>query len=224
MSVKIWDSASQAYAEPQSVPKRYDTESSAYVDTTGQAYSEADAAWEEKWSPNKRLYLYNEGDECTDVTGGWYLKYHPSYQSTSYAKLTKNTDNMCFQEAYANYYASVVSKIAVDVTDYSKIFLEGSFYFGKSYNNGKSKYRIMLLDSDVINVQPYTDNVDSGHAIITDSVPEGSWESEQTVINLREVTYSRLEFDISNFIGKNYIYLIGLCGLLNLTYNKIWFE
>ena len=49
MSVKIWDSASQAFTEPQNVPRRYDTESGAWADTTGKAYSQTDAAWTERW-------------------------------------------------------------------------------------------------------------------------------------------------------------------------------
>lgn len=71
MGAKIWDSAAQAFAEPQNVPKRYDPNPGAYVDTAGKAFDHDAEAWVEKWSPNRVLYLYKDGDECTDVTGGW---------------------------------------------------------------------------------------------------------------------------------------------------------
>lgn len=71
MSVMIWDSSAQAFAEPQNVPRRYDAGSGAYVDTEGRAYDAEVEAWAEKWSPVKQLYLYKDGDECVDVTGGW---------------------------------------------------------------------------------------------------------------------------------------------------------
>ena len=57
MSVKIWDSESQAFKETQNVPQRYDAVSGAYVDTTGHAYSQEDAAWTERWSANKELVV-----------------------------------------------------------------------------------------------------------------------------------------------------------------------
>ena len=115
MSVKIWDSASQAFVEPQNVPRRYDAGSGAYVDTDGKAYSEADAAWMERWSKDKTPYLYNEGDECTDVTGGWDIKYN-----VSSSRFQRNSDNLSYT-ATADSWSYCTSNNLMDLSKYSKL-------------------------------------------------------------------------------------------------------
>lgn len=61
MAAMKWDSAAQAFADPQNVPKRYDPNSGAFVDTTGKAFDHDAEAWVEKWSPNRVLHLYDNG-------------------------------------------------------------------------------------------------------------------------------------------------------------------
>lgn len=74
----------QAYGEPLDTPKRYDAESSAYVDTTGKAYDPDAEAWAEKWSASKEFkgYIVKNGilqipsthnavAALETVNGGW---------------------------------------------------------------------------------------------------------------------------------------------------------
>ncbi len=72
MAILRWDAASGAYVDVENV-KKYDTETGAWVDCqSGMAQKEG--VWEEVWPVNKRIYLFNNGDHCTGVTGGWKLR------------------------------------------------------------------------------------------------------------------------------------------------------
>lgn len=126
MSVKIYDAASQAFVEPQNVPRRYDTESGAWADTTGKAYSQTDAAWTERWSQNNMLYLYNEGDECTDVTGGWTVGW--TYTIGGHYSYRKETDHLYLNAGgdQVQVAVSFTTKNFIDVSKYSKLCVEAS--------------------------------------------------------------------------------------------------
>lgn len=59
------------YAETKP-PMCYDPALGAYRDTEGMVYNHALEAWQKVWPEHpKVLYLYKDGDECTDITGGW---------------------------------------------------------------------------------------------------------------------------------------------------------
>lgn len=70
MSVMIWDSASQVFSETTEVPKRFDAESGAWMETTGMAYDDEAGAWMEMWSNDNKIYLYKDGNEYEYITGG----------------------------------------------------------------------------------------------------------------------------------------------------------
>lgn len=71
MSVKIYDSTIGAFKDAET-PLIWDEQAQAWKDSVGLVWNESAQAWEERWGAIKStLYLYNEGDECTDVTGGW---------------------------------------------------------------------------------------------------------------------------------------------------------
>lgn len=94
MAALIWDEQSQAFVEPTNVPMRYDQESGAWVETTGMAWDTQAQAWEEKWS--RVEYLYKDGDECVDVTGGWnaYPYRVNGYNTGKTPTLNKGTNAM----------------------------------------------------------------------------------------------------------------------------------
>ena len=224
MSVKIFDSASQAYAEPQSVPNRYDAESSAYVDTTGKAYDPDAAAWEEKWSP--KLYLYNEGDECTDITGGWRLA-SKNFTAESdrpkadfvpsgfWGTTSKNANNITIDvgTSVGNYLvvksimtASIVSQIA----NYSKLCVECTYEL--SVNQTRS-----LLSVNVKSANPDGVNIYSNH-LAGANTPDG-----QTFDGV-------LEIDISGVTQGGYIIAYiplnppAMSMTSKATIKKIWLE
>lgn len=206
LSAKIWDTVSQAFVERQNVPKRYDAGSGAFVDTTGRAFDHDAEAWVEKWSPVKQLYLYNEGNECTDVTGGWHLQYSSAYVGTSYGKLTKNADNMCLLVNNANYYVSVTTGYAVDATKYNILILEGKFDFGTNYNGSGARIRVCVSDlQQNSNVGIYGEDI----------------FCEMTI---KDTTLNQIIVNVSSLVEAKYLYLTGACGPLNLTFKKIWLE
>lgn len=206
MSVKIWDSASQAFVEPQNVPRRYDAENGAFVDTTGKVYDADAAAWAEKWSQNKQLYLYNEGDECVDITGGWKLK--PRSGCESYTSVQKNATNMYFYLANANYHGSLVTNNKIDVAGYRKLVFSGNFEFGTS---------------------SYTPTV--GLGVEYDSIPSSGYasyadyDSPKTGYTYKDTTINEMVLDLSDVTNNLLIPVIhGVCGVLKFTFEKIWLE
>lgn len=209
MSVKIWDSASQAFVEPQNVPRRYDAESGAFVDTTGKAYDVGAAAWAEKWSPNKPLYLYNEGDECVDITGGWKLKPYSGYES--YTSVKKNASNMYFYLAYANYCGSLVTNNKIDVTGYSKLIFSGNFEFG---TGAQTNYIPNVFLGVEYNSVPSSGYYGGG----TLDNPTVSYGYKETIIN-------KMILDLSDVTNNLLIPVIhGVCGVLKFTFEKILLE
>ena len=70
MAVKIYDSSAGAFKDA-ATPQIYDASTQAYKDSTGLVYDTSKGAWNERWGDNKVLWLYKDGDECRDVTGGW---------------------------------------------------------------------------------------------------------------------------------------------------------
>lgn len=124
MAVKIWDSEAQAFRDANNVPKRYSVEDNAWVETTGMAWNEEAQAWEEKWGVSSNiLYLYNQGDECEEVTGGWaggdynnMVSYVPNK-----AQLQDNQIYFANNGLGTNYGVWAQTKTKVDLTDYSMI-------------------------------------------------------------------------------------------------------
>lgn len=181
MSVKIFDSTSQAYAEPQSVPKRYDAESSAYVETTGNAYDPDAGAWEEKWSPI--LYLYNEGDECKDVTGGWRLA-SKNYTADSdrpkadfvpgyfWGTTSKNANNITIDVGtnvggYLVIKSIMTASIVSQIKNYSKLCVECKYELSASQTHSFLSVCVKSANPDGANI--YTNGLAA--ASTTDGQP-----------------------------------------------------
>lgn len=64
---------------------------------------------------SKNIYLYNEGDECTDVTGGWDIKYNISSSC-----FQRNSDNLSYT-ATADSWSYCTSNNLIDLSKYTKI-------------------------------------------------------------------------------------------------------
>ncbi len=71
MAALIWDSNKQAFEESE-LPLTYNPAIDAWQDTEGYEHNSELDAWEKVWP--RKLYLYNQGDECADITGGWEYK------------------------------------------------------------------------------------------------------------------------------------------------------
>lgn len=80
-----------------------------------------------------REYLYNSGDQCSDVTGGWLAstKLDTATAATQSGKLTLNSTNMVASIAYVTDTCQaggkIVTKNTVDVTGYTTLHIECSY-------------------------------------------------------------------------------------------------
>ena len=202
--VKRWDEQSQAYVEPVNVPMRHDEDSQAYVETTGMAYDQTAGAWEEKWSPNKILYLYNKGDECTDVTGGIgaYKVRESGYTFTS-SSVIKDVDSITIKLLRSNGSNSggAITNNAIDLTNYKKICINATSIIS-------------------------TDN----HCILSISKTLGTtfFDTKEAYAHVNDVGI--IELDISSVTGS---YYVGVCNYIpsaasdsmrGCTFNAIWIE
>lgn len=85
----------------------------AWVSKSAKTY--LNGAWEE-W----RIYLYKQGDECTNITGGW-VGVQSQLGNSTYPKgtTTKNADNLYL--AVNNQSSGFVTKNTIDVTKYKTL-------------------------------------------------------------------------------------------------------
>lgn len=85
------------------------------------------------------LYLYNEGDECLDITGGWIVK------ASNYTAVAKNSDNLAITQGW------VIASIGgaylyptkpIDLTDINTITFD---YEIDAVYNASGSYSVQLL-------------------------------------------------------------------------------
>lgn len=82
--------------------------SGAWVDVTAKSYH--DGKWVD-WI----VYLYNSGDECISVTGGW-----TAYKGGSSSSMTKNNDSITLKGSSDNSITAMTSQ-KIDLTNFNKI-------------------------------------------------------------------------------------------------------
>lgn len=79
----------------------------------------------------KKVYLYNLGDECTDITGGWRsLCLIPStYYSSDGVTFSKNSDHLNLSVTASTKLRNARVQITnpIDFTDIKKICLKGTY-------------------------------------------------------------------------------------------------
>lgn len=84
MAVKIYDSSVGMFKDAPT-PQIYDTSIQAYKDSTGLVYDENKGAFDERWSADMEGVMYNKGNECKKLTGGWdSLIFISDYGSSAY--------------------------------------------------------------------------------------------------------------------------------------------
>lgn len=155
---------------------------------------------------NYRLYLYHEGNECTDITGGWSVTATSGYSDR--ASLTKNAKNMLFHVDNANYYGCTFSQKAIDFTKHSTLYMSGNFAFGSSYE-GTVAYGTVLSSA-----KPTSTTVGS------------LYSTGRTIkhINCQNETMSLIEHDVHDVADSYYLCLLGNRGVIDFTIENIWLE
>lgn len=129
--------------------------SGAWANVTAKSYH--GGAWKEFIT-----YLYNKGDECTDLTGGWAATATKPSGSGSTAvspAVTKNTDSITISlsSGYENYRIGyLATSKSIDLTQYSKITINvtkfsinGEIIVSNSKASGFTKTASMRLSVGV---------------------------------------------------------------------------
>lgn len=120
----------------------------------------------------EKKYLYNNGDECTNLTGGWEKGHNQGYTT-----LTKNADSMTFYAGNSNYTSCLNTINKVDLTGYSQLYYEVNsnlkMLMGTTTNKG------VRLDqasngyaSTLVNASNYGELLDNGHYLITINIQD----------------------------------------------------
>ena len=84
--------------------------------------------------PNKKLWLYKNGDECIDVTGGWELV-KKRVQGGDNCTIIKNADNIKTTSiSSANFptICGMATKNSIDLSSYTKLYFELGYTYAKS--------------------------------------------------------------------------------------------
>jgi hypothetical protein len=117
-----------------------------------------------------RTYLYNAGDECTALTGGW-----TGVTIKGNATETKNTDNLYVASNTGVSDGIFFTNNAIDLTNYTKLMLA---YTSDDYNNGWAC--VAVGDSQTVNAYP--DNNITGKTLEDYRGPVATAELDITAI------------------------------------------
>ena len=74
------------------------------------------------WEKTK-IYLYNKGNECEEITGGWDIISYQKYIGWTYENCKKNTNNLFASTSTAGYSSGFITINSIDLTDIKKIYM-----------------------------------------------------------------------------------------------------
>lgn len=121
MAVKIYDSSVGAFKDAPT-PQIYDVGAQAYKDSTGLVYDTTKVAWDERWSADMEGVLYNKGNECKKLTGGWDSRMFISdYGSSAYGDISEKREKSLYIRSGGGKSIGFFTHKAIDLTGYSKI-------------------------------------------------------------------------------------------------------
>ena len=129
----------------------------------------------------EKYYLFKDGDEYTDVTGGWKLNYYGYLDSPLWSKTSNNTvlhGGTYLKNSYDTQGSAMVTSSKIDLSEYSKICLKmeivtdnynagsifGEISFGNSIGTSWADSRRWNLNSVAKN---FRDNENLGSGIRT---------------------------------------------------------
>ena len=141
------------------------------------------------------VYLYDKGDECTDVTGGWSVSTANSSNGT--ASVTKRSDKMTLYAPYVGGASSAGSGQAVAFTTNPITITKGTL---RARANG---YTSMIFYAPSKPVAKAPGSTTSMFAP-TNAVQIGTIPMSDDTLK---------SFDVSNLIGKTVYLGIAICGL-----------
>lgn len=220
-----------AEAEP---PMCYDPAMEAYKDTEGHMYNHAMEAWKKVWPTRpKALYLYNQGDECTDITGGWVTTYENSPQYGTWtggnSAISKEPASMVLTVSASSNYSSgsIVTANPIDLTNYNTMYTDvGALLYAGSPNMyaGNCNAHMGVGISGVRDEYVYGDYVKRAG--------EASWIRTADSYGYENFQNSVIKMDISGLTGSYYVFGIMAHSVgdygdqkeMRAVVNAVWLE
>lgn len=211
MSVKIYDSTIGAFKDAET-PLIWDEQAQAWKDSVGLVWNESAQAWEERWGDNK-LWLYKDGDECIDITGGWI-----DGVRSGWSTITKNPTNINMAlTPSGGAIMGIVTSNKIKTFGYSKICLEYSLNDIPSQTAVKHNKAVFINDND--------NNYYYGYAYQAIQETRYDYIRELTCStpSIRYVESFSLEKDYNNHIGVARR-VAALSTHMEMTLYKLWLE
>lgn len=143
MAAMIWDTEAQAFTEAET-PLKYDPIAGAWTETTGMAYNQDAAAWEEKWRAKKGIEITSQEVELYNPNNASVV-----WNTSSGIYLQQNSDGNV-----GGCNAQVITKDYIDISNYAKIIMSGRLYVAYSNTSGYNP-KIYLLDKNGNSKQIY---------------------------------------------------------------------
>lgn len=142
-------------------------------------------------APPPPLYLYKEGDECVDITGGW-IKHNPdsSFPDGVFEKYDTYIETGDSNNRYN--YSGQRSANSIDVTNYSKLYIDAS---------SRNRVGSVSITSYICRQSNYNVRGDNSRVASVESTTAG-----------RQI----LEMDLTNITGLVYVY----CNSWSASYNS----
>ena len=140
--------------------------------------------------------LYDYGDECTSITGGWdgHISSTVSYYSGAKTSLTKNADNMVNPSSIAfRAWSSRVSNNTIDYTGYTYI---GACFQSSGFGR-HSQFRFILNNSATQDKESQTNVV----ALYVPTQNQGGTYTSKTIMTQQITTYSSGCYATMNVVG-----------------------
>lgn len=222
MSILIPSNEPGVFAEPE-IPMAYNPDTNAWEDTEGYVYDSATDAWEEAWP--RKLWLYKDGDECADVTGGWnaYPYRNRGYNKGKTPELNKNINSMTVS------LNNILSSVDTDALR-GCIFIENKIDL-----SGYKTLNIHFIKAHAVGTRPGTiweekncyDAIEIG---ITDLKNDGYVKQLPGLIVKNEDKEDFVTtLDLADVLGSYYVVVQLLLITLNsnnayATIDKIWLE
>lgn len=107
-------------------------------------------------APPPPLYLYKDGDECVDITGGWEFKQSNGSSSTGTRQLEKREDCI-YMKVVANsstgHGADTTISLGIDVSEYNYLCFDCKIGHTDAYDRG---YLLLINESGSSTIASYT--------------------------------------------------------------------
>lgn len=151
-----------------------------------------------------QLYLYNLGDECEDVSGGWHLFWN--YDNT--ATFKKNADHL-YLSAQRSPGVGGEGAIGTNNKISLKGFSELHYEITQNSNTETKLYHSTKQTSDTYGFPSYCTKMTDGIS--------GEYTSEEVTVQLSDYQ------DINNYLVFRMLWYTG-SGLVELKIHKVWLE